>query len=106
MPTIELSPVTNGDTVGLYSDASCSTLIESVSVTTDPQPVTLSSPLADGSYSFYAKATNTGNASVCSIASLAYEVSASQPVAATNLVFEVVEKTKLVAATGCEALTS
>ena len=87
MPTFELSTVTLGDTVSLYQDAACSSPIESISVAADPQAVTLSNPLSDGSYDFYAMAVNATNSSLCSSVSINYTVDTTTPDAATLLVY-------------------
>ena len=69
-PTIELSPLTVGDTITLYSDASCTTVVESFTASSSPESITLSTPLVDGSYDFYAMATNATNSSICSTTAL------------------------------------
>ena len=87
-PTLELSPVSPGDTISLYSDSGCSTLIESVTASAATQSITLGSALTDGSHDFYAMATNATNSSLCSTVSLTYTLDTSVPNPATNLVFD------------------
>ena len=87
-PTIDLSPVTAGDTITLYSDAACSVVVESVTASGSPESITLSSALADGSHDFYAMATNATNSSICSTTALNYVLDTAVPDPATNLVFD------------------
>ena len=83
-PTIRISGITNGDTIELHSNSSCTSLKASgvaAGTTRDLQ----SSALTDGSYAFYAKAIDTaGNASSCSTATVAYVLDAA-PVSVTGL---------------------
>ncbi len=87
-PTIELSPLTVGDTITLYSDSSCTTAVESFTASSSPESITLSTPLVDGSYDFYAMATNATNSSICSTTPLNYVLNTTMPDPATNLVFD------------------
>ncbi len=71
-PTITVSGVKTGDTVKLFSDASCSTEIGSATASGATVNVTVSTPLAVNTYTFYANASGV-NTSSCSSASVAYE---------------------------------
>lgn len=86
-PTIRISGVVSGDTVALYKDSSCSTPnLLSTGVAPGTTVDLTSSALADGAYSFYARATDPqGNASACSTATVAYTVDTVPP--ATPLSF-------------------
>jgi hypothetical protein len=85
LPTLSVTTLSAGDTLSLYSDAACSSLVESLTVIGDPQDISLTSPLADGVYDFYAMASNATNSSLCSTASLNYVVDTNLPDPATNL---------------------
>ncbi len=75
-PTIRVSGVKTGDTVKLFSDASCS--VERGSAVATGATVDVTASLTDlGAYSFYATSTNTsGNSSACSSASASYTMNA------------------------------
>ena len=81
--TVNFSGNDDGDeTVFLYSDNTCSTLIESMaSSDSNSVTITLSTPLtADGTYNYYAKVRDTaGNESVCSTSSVSYEFDQTPP---------------------------
>lgn len=73
-PTIQVSGVTSGNTVELYSDSACSSLVATgtaADITIHLTP----SALSDAIYNFYAKAIdNAGNTSACSSATISYQV--------------------------------
>ena len=75
-PTLRVAGVTIGDTVYIYTDASCSDASRAggIRVSAQIQDIWLNSPLgAAGDYTFYAKAVDdAGNASACSTASANY----------------------------------
>jgi len=73
-PTIRVSGVKNGDTIKLFSDASCTTEVGSAAASGTTIDITTSS-LSAAAYTLYANATNAGsNASACSTANLSYTV--------------------------------
>ncbi len=68
-PTFSLGNLEIGSSVGLYSDDSCNTLVETTSAVTEvSMEIALSTPLANyGIYSYFAKQEDgAGNASDCS----------------------------------------
>ena len=69
-PTFSIAGVKSGDTVKLFTDASCTTQVGSVVSTGATASITTSS-LAGGTFNFYATATGT-NASACSTATASY----------------------------------
>lgn len=60
-PTLTVLGVVSGDTVELYTDSSCSTLVASGTASGTTIDLTTTNPLNDGTYNFYAKSkfTNT-----------------------------------------------
>lgn len=81
-PTLQLSGLTSGDTITLHTHSSCSTSSQVASgVATGATLDLTSAPLpSDGSYTFYAKATDpAGNSSSCSTASLTYLLDTEPP---------------------------
>ena len=73
-PTIRISGVKNGDTIRLFTDASCSSQVGSISSSGTSVDIT-SSSLSAGTYTFHANATNSnGDSSTCSSATVAYTV--------------------------------
>ena len=87
-PTIDLSPLTIGDTISLYSDSSCSSLIESFTASSASESHMLLTPLSDGTYTIYAMATNATNSSVCSSTHADYTLDTAVPNAATLLSYD------------------
>jgi len=82
-PTITVNGVKSGDTIKLFTDASCTTQVGSTVSTGTTADIT-SSSLALGAYTLYANATGT-NASSCSTASVSYEVTAPCPTGYINV---------------------
>lgn len=80
-PTVRVGGVSPADTVSLYSNSTCSTLIGSAVVGAGQSSVDITtSNLPDASYQFYAKAVDgIGNNSLCSIVFLGYTVDNSNP---------------------------
>lgn len=71
-PTIDVSGVTSGNTVKLFTDASCTTEVSSgVASSTSISLITFM-PLIDGNYTFYANQSNGSYTSPCSTASVNY----------------------------------
>ncbi|HXH31335.1 MAG TPA: fibronectin type III domain-containing protein, partial [Bacteriovoracaceae bacterium] len=74
-PTIEVSGVTSGHTVKLFSDNTCSTEVASGTATSTTINLTTAT-LTPGSYTFYARAINI-TSSACSTANLSFVVLAN-----------------------------
>ena|GEM_PF-3424481 len=74
-PTIRVSGVVSGDTVAIYTDSACSVgNLKASGVASGTTIDLVSSSLAVGSYTFYARSTDpAGNASSCSVASASYQ---------------------------------
>ncbi len=71
-PVITVGGVTSGDTVSLYSDSSCTTLLGSSVASSTTIDLSPDNALSDGTYNFYAKSTyvNTNaNASTTTLSS-------------------------------------
>lgn len=84
-PSITISGVTVGDSIGLYSDSGCTVLKGQLTAGGSSIGIT-SFTLAEGSYNFYAKATDpAGNASSCSTATVSYVVDVTPPAAPSSL---------------------
>ncbi len=83
-PEIEVSGVVAGDTVRLYTTSNCSSTAVATGTVAASQTsisLTASAIVADGSVSYYARATDPlGNASSCSSASVAYTLDTQGPV--------------------------
>ncbi len=76
-PTITVSGVSNGDTVAIFSNNSCTASVGTGVSTGTSINITLSA-LAVGAYTLYANTTNTSSlTSLCSTANVAYTVTAS-----------------------------
>lgn len=71
-PTVSIIGVANGDTVSLYSNAICTTLIGSAAATSTTVQITISA-LAVGTHSIYTKSTNVVGSSSCSGVLASYE---------------------------------
>jgi alpha-tubulin suppressor-like RCC1 family protein len=80
-PTVQVSGVTSGDTVAIYTDSNCALPSLKASATSSGATIDLtSSALSDASYTFYANTTDTaGNISTCSTANVAYVVDTTDP---------------------------
>ena len=86
-PTIEVTG-TNGDTMGLFTNAGCTQSVGSAIVGSGKASITTSTIGSDGSYSFYAKATDpAGNASSCSSNKLDYQLDTAAPAKPSSIVF-------------------
>lgn len=73
-PTVTVTGVLSGHTVKLYTDANCTVEVSSGVATGSTLDLT-SSPLADGTYNFYAQAfSSSGETSSCSAATAQYVV--------------------------------
>ena len=83
-PTIDVSGVTSGATVQLYSDATCSTLEGSTTAAGTTATIALST-LSDGTFTFYALQIDGGVTSPCSSASVTYVLDTTAPAASTTL---------------------
>ena len=80
-PTIRVGGLTAGNTVQLYKDPSCVSLVTTATATSANQNITLTSPLLVGNHTFYAKQSNArGQTSACSSAKLNYSVISSSVV--------------------------
>lgn len=73
-PTILVSGVTSGNTVKIYSNSDCSTEIGSSIASSSSTEVTVSSAITEGTYTFYATASNTSGSSDCSSANVTYNL--------------------------------
>jgi hypothetical protein len=84
-PTIRVSGVEIGDTIGLFTNNTCTTQIDSEisgGVAVDVTP----GPLSVGSYVLYANSTDpAGNTSACSLMSLSYEVISGPVLASVDI---------------------
>ena len=86
-PTIEVTG-TNGDTIELFTNASCSQSVGSETVSSSKASITTSALSPDGSYSFYAKATDpASNSSACSSNKLDYQLDTTAPTVPTSIAF-------------------
>ena len=75
-PTLRIGGVKAGDTIQVFSDSSCTTLVGSALASGDTLDVTTST-LVPNAYAFYANAKNLeGNTSNCSSASASYTLNA------------------------------
>jgi len=70
-PTFLADGINNGDTVNLYTDASCLSLVGS-ETSTGQSVYVATSTLVVGSYSFYTNSSNVVGTSACSLALAAY----------------------------------
>ncbi len=79
-PTIRISGVANGLSVGLFTNSNCSNQVGTASATGATVDISATT-LSDGSYQFYTRATDAaGNASACSSATVTYAYDNSLPV--------------------------
>ncbi|MCK5073742.1 MAG: hypothetical protein KAQ98_09980, partial [Bacteriovoracaceae bacterium] len=77
---VQVKGVSSGYTVGLYSDASCTATEVQSGVASGTTISLITSVLSEGSYTFYAKSTDTAsNSSTCSSASVFYELDLTDP---------------------------
>jgi hypothetical protein len=85
-PTITATNVEVNTTLQLHDNAGCSSLRGSVVVAGSPQAVTVSTPMTEGTKTFYMKAIDqAGNESACSISNIAYEYDTTNPDPVTSL---------------------
>lgn len=73
-PIIRVSGVSNGDTVYLFNDSSCTSLITSATATSSTVDILTSLPAGDATWDFYATRTNGNFHSPCSSATAQYIV--------------------------------
>jgi hypothetical protein len=81
-PVIEVSGVQNTNQIEIFRDATCSNSVSAkVTVTADPQAVTLTALGADDNYTFFAKQFDPSGTigSACSSASVAYTLDTTGP---------------------------
>lgn len=79
-PVINVAGTASGDTVTLYTDASCTGVSGSTTAGGSSVNVTVSPALgADGIYNFWAKRSNASGTSACSTATISYTLDATQP---------------------------
>ncbi len=78
-PTILVGGVTSGDTVALFTDATCITQVASIVTGGSTVSLTTSALPGDSTYTFYSNTTNTNGASSCSTASLSYTLDQTKP---------------------------
>lgn len=84
-PSIDVSGVSSSDTIKLFTDSSCTSQVAS-GAAAGSSIILTTSTLADGSYTFYANATDSaGNTSTCSTANVSYVLSTSAPNAPTSV---------------------
>lgn len=84
-PTIRVSSVVSGDSVRLYTDNTCTTLVSTGTASATDISLT-SSVLTSGTYQFYAQMTDpTGNVSLCSTNSVSYVLDLTAPATPTPL---------------------
>lgn len=93
-PTVNVSGVIGGDTVRLYSD-NCITQIGSVVSSSTTAYVTPTVPLAEGSYTFYARRFNGSDSSACSTVSYNYTVVGLVNISQSTLINRILEGTGL-----------
>lgn len=79
-PTIRVSGVVSGNSVGLYYDSACQLLAATGTASSSTVDLTISSALADGVYNLYASTNNGSVSSSCSSSSLNYIVDNSTSV--------------------------
>ena len=86
-PSIEVGG-TNGDTIELFTNSGCTQSVGSTTVSSGKASITTSPLGSDGSYSFYAKATDlAGNSSNCSSNKLDYQLDTTAPAVPTSIAF-------------------
>ncbi|MCK5073359.1 MAG: hypothetical protein KAQ98_08050, partial [Bacteriovoracaceae bacterium] len=84
-PTFEITGVTIGDTIAIYTDIAC-TVLKGSKVATAGTDYIVSSTLTEGSYTFYVNSTDpVGNVSGCS-SGTAYILDVTSPVAPSGLI--------------------
>lgn len=85
-PTITVSGTTAGDTITIYKDAACTTVVTNITATAGTSTLVSIPTLSEGSYSFYAKAKDpAGNISGCTTSSANYVLDTTPPAAPSSL---------------------
>lgn len=93
-PTVYVTGVISGDTVRLYSD-NCNTQIGSVVSSSTTAYITPSSPLSEGTHTFYARRFNGANTSSCSATPYTYTVVGLVNISQATLINRILEGTGL-----------
>ncbi|MCK5073707.1 MAG: hypothetical protein KAQ98_09795, partial [Bacteriovoracaceae bacterium] len=85
-PTFEVTGITIGDTIGLYSDSNCSVSKGATIVDTATEYITSDVLTVDATYTFYVNSTDpVGNISDCSVAGAMYVLDITPPSAPSGL---------------------
>ena len=85
-PEITISGVTSGNTVKLFTDSGCTAQVGSAVAGGASVDITVGAPLSEGGYTFYANQEDGyTNSSLCSTASVSYDLDSSAPNPATVL---------------------
>lgn len=84
-PTLLLGGVVSGETIKVFSNSNCSTLVGSA-VASSATVLVTTSALAPGTYTFYTATTNSAGTSSCSSISVSYQYLGVMPTTATSLV--------------------
>ncbi|NUM57902.1 MAG: hypothetical protein HUU56_04680 [Bdellovibrionaceae bacterium] len=91
-PTVYVTGVASGDTVRLYSD-NCNTQIGSVVSISTTTYMTPSSPLSEGTHTFYARRFNGADTSACIATPYTYTVVGLVSISETTLINRILEGT-------------
>ena len=83
-PTIQVSGVSAGDTVSIYTNLNCTSLVGSAVATSSNVNITISA-LAVGSYALYTRSSNSLSTTSCSSSLLSYTYSGVAPTLATSM---------------------
>lgn len=78
-PSIRVSGVAAGDTVGLHTDAACGSAPSATAVASGSSVVLTSNTLAEGTYAFRARVVDVAGNATCSTLSLSYQRDTSAP---------------------------
>lgn len=79
-PTFRVAGLSVGDTVKVFSDASCEIEVSSVAVSSANEDITVPALSSDGAYSFFAASMDVaGNTSACSATSASYTLDSGVP---------------------------
>jgi hypothetical protein len=85
-PEISIGGLNAGDTIRMYKDSGCTDLVSTGVAGAATHNLTSSALAPDGVYNFYAKATDpAGNASTCSVATIAYTLDTAAPTPALSI---------------------
>lgn len=93
-PIVEVTGVAGGDTVRLYSD-NCVTQIGSVVSSFSTAYITPTSPLSEGTHTFYVRRFNGPDSSVCSATPYTYTVVSLVSISQSTLINRILEGTGL-----------